>query len=319
MAITALIGCSQSQPATPVAPVPVIAISPEPTPSAPVTSSTDMYGWKSRLVPLHQRMKPTQPGDWLAQHRERGQTFEQYLQKEPKPRIEGYSRIVIVPLGETSPLHRKIVERSAKYLSLNYGLPVEILSTIAVDDVPNNARRDDSRGFGEQLLTTHILDEILPALRTPDALAVLAMTTHDLWPGQGWNFVFGQASLSERVGVWSLARYGDPSESEDAYRLALERTIKVALHETGHMVGIPHCTAYDCGMNGSNSLSETDRGPVEFCPECQAKLWWTCRVHPVTRLRELSALAREDGLLQAAEIWQDEATILDAMVPSPMP
>ena len=26
-------------------------------------------------------------------------------------------------------------------------------------------------------------------------VAVLALTTSDLWPGEGWNFVFGQASL----------------------------------------------------------------------------------------------------------------------------
>ncbi len=39
---------------------------------------------------------------------------------------------------------------------------------------------------------------------------MLALTTSDLWPGEGWNFVFGQASLSERVGVWSLHRLGNP-------------------------------------------------------------------------------------------------------------
>jgi archaemetzincin len=30
----------------------------------------------------------------------------------------------------------------------------------------------------------------------------------DLYPEPSWNFVFGQASLNERVGVYSFARYG---------------------------------------------------------------------------------------------------------------
>ena len=41
---------------------------------------------------------------------------------------------------------------------------------------------------------------------------MLAITAFDLWPGPGWNFVFGQASLTERVGVWSMARNGDPDD-----------------------------------------------------------------------------------------------------------
>lgn len=72
-------------------------------------------------------------------------------------------------------------------------------------------------------------------------------------------------------------------------------------------------------MNGSNSLPETDRGPIEFCPECQAKLWWTCRVHPVKRLQELATLAKEDGLQQAAEFWQKEASALQDAVPATTP
>jgi archaemetzincin len=322
MAFIAVGGCSQPQPTIPVQSEPVVAESPEPTPPSVTKvdpTTTEMYGWKSRLAPLHQRMKPPQPGDWLAEHKESGQTFEQYLQKNSRPRVIGFSRIAIVPLGETSPLHQKIVERSGQYLTANFGLPVEILPTVSIDTIPDEARRDALLGFGEQLQTSYILEDVLPPIRPDDALAVLAMTAHDLWPGKGWNFVFGQASVSERVGVWSLARYGDPAESEDAYRLALERTIKVALHETGHMVGIQHCTAYNCGMNGSNNLPETDRSPVEFCPECQAKLWWTCRVHPVTRLRELAALAQEDGLQQAAEFWQKEADMLKDVVPAPAP
>ena len=42
----------------------------------------------------------------------------------------------------------------------------------------------------------------LPAFLPKDAFAFVAFTSSDLWPGEGWNFVFGQASMEGRIGVW---------------------------------------------------------------------------------------------------------------------
>lgn len=61
------------------------------------------------------------------------------------------------------------------------------------------------------------------------------------------------------------------------------------------MFGIRHCTAYECGMNGSNNSDERDRQPLEFCPECQPKLWWTLGLDPPERSRALEAVARRHG------------------------
>ena len=121
-----------------------------------------------------------------------------------------------------------------------------------------------------------------------DAVAVLALTTADLWPGAAWNFVFGQAALRDRVGVWSLYRQGDPHED---FTTCLRRTLKTAVHETGHMLGIAHCTAYECGMNGSNHRAEADARPMGFCPECEMKVWWACRVDPIGRYQQLAEFA----------------------------
>lgn len=40
-----------------------------------------------------------------------------------------------------------------------------------------------------------------------DAYCLIAITLQDIYPGEKWNFVFGMASLNERVGLFSLARY----------------------------------------------------------------------------------------------------------------
>ena len=60
-----------------------------------------------------------------------------------------------------------------------------------------------------QLLTEDILDILrhnLPA----DAFCTIGITMRDLYPNPSWNFVFGEASLDDRVGVFSFARY-DPA------------------------------------------------------------------------------------------------------------
>jgi hypothetical protein len=53
-------------------------------------------------------------------------------------------------------------------------------------------------------------------------------------------------------------------------------------------------------MNGSNHSDERDRQPLEFCPECQAKLWWTCGLDPLERSRALEAVARRYTLERVA-------------------
>jgi archaemetzincin len=140
-------------------------------------------------------------------------------------------------------------------------------------------------------------------------VAVLAITNEDLWPGGNWNFVFGQASLVDRVGVWSTARMGDPVKES---RMLLRRVLQVAVHETGHMFGIKHCTAYECCMNGSNHMAESDRAPLVFCPECDAKLWWACGLDAPKRAAALHEFAKEHRLEPDAAQW---GRIANALAP----
>jgi archaemetzincin len=97
-----------------------------------------------------------------------------------------------------------------------------------------------------------------------------------------------------------MARNGNPEESAEMRSLCAPRAAMTATHETGHMFGIRHCIAYQCGMTGSNHSDERDLQPLEFCPECQAKLWWTCALDPLTPSQALEAVARKHGLASVA-------------------
>ena len=184
-------------------------------------------------------------------------------------------------------------------------MPVRLLPPVPLDRVPPQARRNR---FGhEQILTGFVLHELLHP--SPDALAAIALTAADLYPDPSWNFVFGQASLAERVGVYSFARYaataGKPAP--DPAKLVLLRSAKVLAHETGHMFGLLHCVYYKCLMNGSNHLGELDARPLHLCPICLRMLQWSTRFDVLARYRELAGVTRQAG-------FDEEARWLDARV-----
>ncbi len=255
---------------------------------------------------LHNKLGPPKPGEWLDKHPETGQSFDEYLQAVHPGPDAMHTRLYVQPLGTFRPSEQKLLDATADYLGRYYGLPVKTLPTLALDEVPDNARRKNP-STGEPQLLTDYLRGLLKERRPADAVAVLGLTTTDLWPGKGWNFVFGDASLNERVGVWSTHRLGDPDKE---YDLVLLRTLKTAAHETGHMLGIQHCTAYECGMNGSNHLPEADKQPLGFCAEDEMKVWWACRLDPLKRYDPLIEFADAHKLVDEAKAFRAARTAI---------
>lgn len=240
-----------------------------------------------QLEPLHEKMPSPKPGDWLAKHRESGQTFREYQYADPNRPGKTRKVIYIQPLGDFTAKQREIVTASAEFMSLYFGLKVKVEKDLPLSEVPDSARRINDYTKEEQLLSTYILDKLLFPRVPEDAIAYLAFTASDLWPGEGWNFVYGQADLYRRVGVWSIHRNGDPN-NPDEYKLCLLRTLKTGTHETGHMFTLEHCTKWQCNMNGSNHRDEADSKPLWLCPECAAKICWACGLDPAQRFWRLS-------------------------------
>jgi archaemetzincin len=265
---------------------------------------------ESKLRPLATPLAKPKPGDWLAEHKEDGQTFAAYLRARPVRKSGEQGTIYICLLGDFTPEQAKVLETTQKYLEIFYQVPVKVRKKMAVADVPGRAQRIHPTWGGEQILSTYVLDEVLKPDRPDDALAYLAFTSSDLYPDPTWNFVFGQASLRERTGVWSIHRNGDPAKGKKEYQLCLRRTLHTASHETGHILTIQHCTAFDCNMNGVNSQDEGDRKPLTMCPVCLRKVCWNLQVEPVKYLAELEAFCRENKLTAEAAWYHDAAAAL---------
>jgi len=261
---------------------------------------------RNALKPLHLKKRPPQPGDWLSRFgdEEKGQSLEEYLSSDPLRPDAKRGTLYILLLGEFSKERKEIVDLTAEFMGLYFSLPVKFADPVDEKGVPAGARRRHPSWGMPQIHAGWVLDELLKPRVPADAVALIAFTSSDLWPGEGWNFVFGMASLSERVGVWSLNRFGDPAAGSAQYARCLLHTIKTGTHETGHMLGMLHCIAYECNMNGSNHLAEAERQPLALCPECAPKLWWACRCDPVKRYRDLEAFCRKHGFAKEADFYR---------------
>ena len=264
-----------------------------------------------KLRPLAAKLGKPGPSDWLACHEEPGQTFEQYRACKPVRPTSARRTLYVQPLGAFTEMERKVVTLTADFMGRYFALPVKVLDDLPLSLVPKSARRGYEVTGDEQIRTGYVLDEVLKPRLPRDAVAYIALTTSDLWPGPGWNFVFGQASLRDRVGVWSIHRFGTPEGDAAAFRLCLLRTLKVATHETGHMFSMYHCTAWQCNMCGSNHMKEADATPLALCPECVAKLWWITGADPVGRYRKLAEFCKAQGLKPQQECYEKAIQALE--------
>jgi len=253
-----------------------------------------------KIRPLFSKKKPPGPFDWLASQSEAGQTFAQYLKTNPNRRTTERTKLYLQQIGNFTEEENSAVKTLSEFMGLYFGLEIEMPEKITMAKIPASAQRVFHGTKEKQFLTSHILDKILLPSRPKDAVAVLGITATDLWPGDGWNFVFGHASLENRVGVWSTRRFGDPVKEHAKH---LRRVLQVAVHETGHMFGIEHCIAYECCMNGSNSLDESDRNSMVYCCECDPKLWWACKLEPAARAKALEEFSKKHSLEREAAEW----------------
>ena len=247
--------------------------------------------------------KPPGPGDWLAQHEEAGQTYRQFVSSGPNFPDAYRRKLYILPLGEFDEKAPSL-EVLAEVMSAYYTpLQVAFLPPIPAGQVPA-ATRERGAPNRRQWKSTDLL-QWLPRKLPRDAYAMIAVTMTDLYPDENWNFVFGQASIRRRVGIFSFARYHPSWHGEEAdeksERLVLQRAAKVLTHEMGHMFGILHCVHYECNMNGANHLRECDNTPMHLCPVCLRKLQRAIGFDPTARYQRLGKLYREHGFGEEAD------------------
>ena len=125
----------------------------------------------------------------------------------------------------------------------------------------------------KQYLSNAILSQIQSyAAKKTGVNRVLGVVDADIFVPE-LNFVFGEAICPGKAALISLWRlkpefYGDAPNIE----LFSARTLKEAVHELGHTLGLRHCARSSCVMFFSNSVSDTDRKQNLFCARCQLQV-----------------------------------------------
>jgi archaemetzincin len=260
---------------------------------------------KRAFAPVSPDVRPIPhpgPHDWLTSHHEPGQTFHDFIALRPNRPASARNVIYLQPLGEFPLEVSPSIATLRGFAAAFFAMEVKALPPIRIG--ASFTRRRNSHTGNLQILTGDVLN-LLKSRLPSDAFCILAITMEDLYPEPSWNFVFGQASPRERVGVYSFARYdpsfyGAPKRADDR-ELVLRRSCKVLAHETAHIFGVAHCIYFSCLMNGSNHLVESDRRPLHLCPVCLRKLQWSIGFDVVERYASLERVARQANFMDEAE------------------
>ncbi|MBI5478154.1 MAG: hypothetical protein HY906_04820 [Deltaproteobacteria bacterium] len=232
------------------------------------------------------RLGEPRAGDWLWQFKERGQTVSEYLQAGVNRKNTVRSRLHLQPYADLRPQHRPFVAAVRDHLQAFFATEVVVLPERKLAPIwYHQGRRQWDGEVAVRSLARQVPD---------DSLGVLGLMGSDLY-GLRLNFIFGVGLMRERAALYSLHRYDTRDE-----RLLTRRAVKVAVHETGHVLTLKHCVFYRCVMNGSNSVAEMDAQPLHACPVCLAKLRANLRFDPRARYERLEALYRRQGLTDEA-------------------
>jgi len=170
--------------------------------------------------------------------------------------------LYIQPLGQELPDGDVALVKQA--LVQFYKLQVKLLPRA---DLPARAFYKPRRRYrAEKLLT--FLENRLPA----DGYRILGLTSVDISTTKGkyrdWG-ILGLATLDGTACVISSHRCHMRSKGVRHARIRLG---KVAVHEIGHTLGLPHCPVRGCLMEDARGKVATCDREYDICSACRARL-----------------------------------------------
>jgi archaemetzincin len=228
------------------------------------------------------RLGPPKSGEWRDLFKEPAQSYGKYIGGGVNRKSEKRTTFYIQPLGDAGKTYKEMLEKMRLYAEAFFGVTAKLLEPIPLFE----DALDKKRSQYDSTMIIHLLADRIP----DDALVVIGITEKDLY-SEGLNFVFGEASLNRRCGVYSLVRY---QTKDDA--LLTRRGLKLLAHESGHILSIEHCVTYHCVMQGANSLREDDSHPMHLCPIDLQKVLWNTGTTRDDRYRKLQGLYEKWGL-----------------------
>jgi archaemetzincin len=170
--------------------------------------------------------------------------------------------LYLQPLGDELPAADVALVKRA--LEVMIGLSVMVLPRAPIPAAAWYPPRRRHRA--DKLLD--FLDGRLP----PDGMRILGLTGTDISTTKGDVFDWGVLGLGRIDGSSSvISRFRCAKKSRGAAH-ARERLAKVAVHETGHTLGLEHCPTRGCLMEDAEGRVATCDREYDFCARCRKLL-----------------------------------------------
>ena len=170
-------------------------------------------------------------------------------------------QISIVPINA---MDGDVLERVALCLEERFLFTCRVERTIRVPRTSLNSVR-------KQMFYNTLAARVAAVPPAEGALR-LVLTDFDLYK-TSHQFIFGDASEEQRIAIVSTHRlrsefYGERGDAN----LLFQRTLKEAVHNLGHALGLKHCFNARCAMYFSNSIYDTDNKLSHFCDACEKRV-----------------------------------------------
>jgi archaemetzincin len=181
---------------------------------------------------------------------------------EPEANAKPREKVLLVPLGNG------LASSDAQYirqcLLAFYDFDIDVSEPKQLPNAAYYALRKRYRA--EKLL------DYLESLAPKNVNRVVGLTSVDISTTKGnvhdWG-ILGLATISGRACVLSSYRCRRGTKTEDELKI---RFGKVAVHEVGHTLGLPHCPTFGCIMEDARgSVLTTDR-EYNLCEHCRNRL-----------------------------------------------
>lgn len=162
--------------------------------------------------------------------------------------------IYIQPLGEVNQQYLNYIKKSVEHF---YGYTCVVKQKIELtDDILSGSK---TRYDANKILEKYNSNFNVLLITEKD----IAYRKSDVFPEWG---IFGLGLRPGKICVISTFRL----KKNVSKQQMLVRLKKVALHEIGHNLGLPHCTYHkECMMNDADAtIKQVDRERIWFCKKC---------------------------------------------------
>lgn len=166
--------------------------------------------------------------------------------------------VAILPLGKVSEMELDFIDYVMRFY---FHIRTRYLPAVQIPAAYYDA---DNYRYNANCLLDFVLH-----CKPKDVGCIIGVTNHDIFTVTNGN-IFGYAYIKKGAAIYSTKEIHKP-DLRGRINTAIKQTrsLKIILHEMGHVFGLLHCEEMNCVMNGITSLPAVlDDLSQSYCAKC---------------------------------------------------